>query len=49
MARVPVDLAGAPYDILIAPGAFGQIAEHLRDYARAGRLLFAGHHGAYEY
>ena len=39
MTRVPVDLAGAPYDILVAPGAFGQIAGHLRGFARAGRLL----------
>ena len=39
MTRVSVDLAGAPYDILIAPGAFDDIGTHLAGYARAGRLI----------
>ena len=39
MTRVTVELAGAPYDILIEPGAFDRVADHLAPFVRGGRLL----------
>ncbi len=39
MTTISVALAGAPYDILIDPGAFHAAAAHLARYARGGRLL----------
>jgi 3-dehydroquinate synthase len=39
MHRIEVALAGAPYDVCIAPGLLGDAAVHLGPLARDGRLL----------
>jgi 3-dehydroquinate synthase len=39
MHRIEVAVAGAPYDVCIAPGLLGEADEHLLPVARDGRLL----------
>lgn len=39
MTRISVELARAPYDILIEAGAFARVGDHLARFARGGRLL----------
>jgi len=39
MARLTVEAASRPYDVLVEPGALAQAGQHLAPYARGGRLL----------